>query len=344
MGALAQGINNTTHGLIWDNIASDRAMNDWRDQQYQNMENSWYLSNIDYANRMNMWRETGPVGMMKELEKAGLSEALIYKQGASGGQTAASVPNAPQATFQRGSAAGNVWAAGVQAAVADSAIEANKAQANKANAEADSIRGVAGTTGEAQISSLTQGIEESKARQALTEIQTQIGKTEAYIKTASAEDAIDRIKYDTQNALNKARSSMVEANIDEATQATKIDTIKQENTKIYLEQELLKATTDKTEATTQNIKQATQQIIQLIIALCFQIDKVMISCSCIIYEVITSSQLPITDRFLFHYLYSFPFAFRRQTGLCKEMSKSSYNNTCLHQQYLSHQRVPLLYP
>ena len=211
---------------------------------------------------MNMWRETGPGGMMKELEKAGLSEALIYKQGASGGQTAASVPNAPQATFQRGSAAGNVWAAGVQAAVADSAIEANKAQANKANAEADSIRGVAGTTGEAQISSLTQGIEESKARQALTEIQTQIGKTEAYIKTASAEDAIDRIKYDTQNALNKARSSMVEANIDEATQATKIDTIKQENTKIYLEQELLKATTDKTEATTQNIKQATQQIIQ----------------------------------------------------------------------------------
>ena len=54
---------------------------------------------------------------------------------------------------------------------------------------------------------------------------------------------------------------MVEANVDEATQATKIDTIKQENTKIYLEQELLKATTDKTEATTKNIKQATQQII-----------------------------------------------------------------------------------
>ena len=35
--------------------------------------------------------------------------------------------------------------------------------------------------------------------------------------------------------------------------------------KIYLEQELLKATTDKTEATTQNIKQATQQIIQQMI-------------------------------------------------------------------------------
>ena len=68
---------------------------------------------------------------------------------------------------------------------------------------------------------MTQGIEESKARQALTEIQTQIGKTEAYIKTASAEDAI--------------------------------------------EQGLLKATTAKTEATTQNIKQATQQIIQQMI-------------------------------------------------------------------------------
>ena len=34
-GALAQGINNTTHGLIWDNVSSDRAMNDWRDQRYQ---------------------------------------------------------------------------------------------------------------------------------------------------------------------------------------------------------------------------------------------------------------------------------------------------------------------
>ena len=156
-------------------------------------------------------------------------------------------------------------AAGVQGAIADSAIAANKAQANKANAEADAIRGVAGTTGEAQINSLAQGIEESKARQALTEIQTQIGKTEAYIKEATAEDAIDRIKYDTQNAINKARSSMVEANIDEATQAVKIDTIKQENAKMYVEIELLKATTDKTEATTKQIKQATQQIIQQMI-------------------------------------------------------------------------------
>ena len=39
-GALAQGINNTTHGLIWDNVSSDRAMNDWRDMSYQNMINT----------------------------------------------------------------------------------------------------------------------------------------------------------------------------------------------------------------------------------------------------------------------------------------------------------------
>ena len=140
-GALAQGINNTTNGLIWDNIASDRAMNDWRDQQYQNMENSWYLSNIDYANKMNMWRETGPVGMMKEYEKAGLNPALMYKQGGGSGSTAASVPAAPQATFQRGSAAGNVWAAGVQGAIAESQIEVNKAQADALRADAEAKRG-----------------------------------------------------------------------------------------------------------------------------------------------------------------------------------------------------------
>ena len=76
-GALAQGINNTTHGLIWDNVSSDRAMNDWRDMSYQNMINTDIQGVLNNANAMNLWNATGLPAQVDMAKEAGLNQNAV---------------------------------------------------------------------------------------------------------------------------------------------------------------------------------------------------------------------------------------------------------------------------
>lgn len=207
------------------------------------------MGQFNYEKQMQLWKETNypaQVGMMKE---AGLNPALMYK-GAGPGGTTAFAGGGGVTGGTAGMELGNQIMQRAQ-------IRLMEAQANKLDVEAKKTAGVDTTLAETQIQSLTQGINNQKAVEELTKIQTNIAQVAEHISTMTQNAAVAKIMSELR--YTTAQMHMIERqnNIDEATMDEKIKIVEEELIGIGLRNALTKDQSNKTQA---EIKTMAQQI------------------------------------------------------------------------------------
>ena len=186
------------------------------------------MTEYNYGKQMQMWKDTNYSAQMAELEKAGLNPGLIYGMGGGGGQST-------------NVATGNVsgqhapTGGGEAIAMANTAAQLGLMRAQKENIEADTVKkkveatktaGVDTKEAETRILSLGQGIENARAQQKLTEVQTRIGEVAARVTEATEDSQGEMIRQELSKLESEARTALVDANVSEDTKADKISMVK----------------------------------------------------------------------------------------------------------------------
>lgn len=151
-------------------------------------------ANLAYRN----WLRTNYGAQREQLEKAGMNVGLMYSQGGQGGQlnggSSGSASQAP--TFDVASAIS-------QAKAVESQVNLNEAQANKLNVEAKKLAGVDTDKVTTEIASLSQGIQNQKAQEKLTDMETNLKGVEYDLKNATLNDSIGIVRNELNAGLKQ---------------------------------------------------------------------------------------------------------------------------------------------
>lgn len=247
-------------GLIAGRYNDKRQLKQQRKLQELQIAGSKELTDYEFQKQMQMWKDTSYHAQIEQLKKAGLNPGLIYGMSGGGGQTiGGGVAQPTGATASQGG--GGEIGMGIQAAMMGAQLRLMEAQAKKTEQEAKNIGegGIDTNVKLATIADLTQGIKNKEAVERLTNVQTNIAKLDEEIKGKTKDDAITAIQHSTLKIMDEARSALAQANVDEATWETKIKTIEQELTAVYLRNELTGAQIAKTETEIQAIS---EQLVQ----------------------------------------------------------------------------------
>lgn len=231
MAAIDIGKNaaNAGLGLMLQRSQDKRQLNMSRKLQRMQMEGDKELTNYNFQKQLEMWQATGYGAQMKQIKEAGLNPALLYGMGGGGGQTA----NVAQGKTTTGNApvgGGEIQAImgmGLQRELLNAQKDLIQAQAD--NIKADTAnKPKTGANIEASTASLLQGIENQKAQEELTKVQTSIASIDEHIKGKTQNAAVDIIFTELQKAKQVLESMTRENRIGTATEQTKIGIIKQE--------------------------------------------------------------------------------------------------------------------
>ena len=225
-------------------------------QQLQ-IRGSKEMTDYNYAKQLQMWHDTNYSAQMEHLKKAGLNPGLIYGMSGGGATTT-------------GSGSGSVSGANAPVGggeimgmmLGQAQIKLMEAQAKKTEVEAEKIGGVDTALANTQISSLTQGIEESKAKQALTEVQTELGEIDRNFRNDTYKASVKGLEYNVNKALQELEILRNEAKISGEVWQDKVQIIQGEAAGILLRNELLKYQGDNTQADTDLKRQTIQKIVQ----------------------------------------------------------------------------------
>lgn len=236
------------------------AINDRRQlrqqEKLQALEISGQKAMTDYnmAKQLQMWKDTNYGAQMEQLQKAGLNPGLIYGMGGGGGQTTNIQPG--RVTGGQAPTGG-----GEAIAMANTAAQLGLMRAQKENIEADTANKQAETQVktttvpklEAETKSLLQGIENAKAQQELTTLQTDIQRIEEDIKGATQNAAKALIFTTLRQATESLQMLTNDKAISDATKDEKIKIIEQELIGSFARNELTKAQAGKTTAETEQL-------------------------------------------------------------------------------------------
>lgn len=187
------------------------------------------MADYNYEKELQMWKDTNYSAQMAELEKAGLNPGLLYGMGGGGGTTTGS-PNTgiPQGSAGRGPS--EILGMGMNYA------ELQLLKAQKENIEADTASkradvGVKEATVPklgAETASITQGIENQKAQEALTKVQTEISKVQLNFDKDTQQNRETIVNF-TASKLNTEISILEKQNLlDGKTLNTKVAILKSE--------------------------------------------------------------------------------------------------------------------
>jgi len=168
-GGLALGLQRV--GVNYDNR---KQMEQQRKLSELQIDNETKLMDIQNQKQYEMWLKTNYGAQVDQLNKAGLNPALMYGMGGGGGATVGGgMPNVSTATAsnpETSKGAAGIMGMGLQGAMIEAQIENIKANTNKTNVDAGKAAGVDTDLAKTQIASLTQGISNQKAVEALTNI------------------------------------------------------------------------------------------------------------------------------------------------------------------------------
>ena len=142
-----------------------------------------------------------------------------------------------------------------QAQLNKAQIENINADTKKKEVEANKLAGVDTEVGRAQIANLLQGVENQKAQEVLTQVQTRIGNAEANIKEMSIDSSVRYLKGLADYQEKEVERLTYDNYVSKNTADTKINMANAELIKVYLENALTKAQTDNTMQMTEESKQ-----------------------------------------------------------------------------------------
>jgi len=238
-GQTAGGLVGAAMGLIGQKHQDQRQID--QQQRLQGMEIAGskaltdYQSQKQYEMQMKMWNETNYAAQIEQLKKAGLNPGLIYGEGGGGGATtggtlpsgkvsgATAQQSVPNPAMQQGMGITPITSAQIQLMKA----QARNLDADTANkpATGENIQAGTGKT-KAETESITQGIQNQKAQQALTQAQTKVTELQGTLLQGTLAQAIEKFKAETSTAIQQARIAMNEADISDETVKDKIKILK----------------------------------------------------------------------------------------------------------------------
>lgn len=240
-------------------------MNDRRQIKQQDRLNKQQLEvdkeKMDYQQELGlqMWRDTNYAAQKEEMKKAGLSPGMMYGMGGTGGATTGD-PGASVGANAAPKGGGEIM--GLQ--LMDAQRKLMEAQANKANTEAEKLKGVDTQEAQTRIASLTQGISNQKAVQALTQVQTRIQSIEAELKTETYEDVKSTINYTARKTLSELMILQSQESVAQATIDEKVAIVEGELIGLGLANELKKSqielTEEQTKKTVADVAQGWKQL------------------------------------------------------------------------------------
>lgn len=201
------------------------------EQRRQQLEADKKMADYNYKLSMQKFKDTGYEAQAKQMRDAGLSVGLMYGGSGGGGQTAQLSGSGTSAPQQMNMDSG-MGIAALQAQTQNEVLKAQaenlKADTKKKEAEASKTVGVDTDLGNKQIESLTQGIENAKAQEELTKIESQLIDIRVRKENETYYSWLDRFENETSKIKAEAKSAMAESKVNQATINEKIGIIKQE--------------------------------------------------------------------------------------------------------------------
>lgn len=189
--------------------------------------------------QMDMWKETGPVGQMEQLGKAGLNPGLIYGMGGAGGQTAQAAQAAPvgRSSASDRTRVDDMMGAGIAMMNQIGLMQAQKnnldANTEKTKAEATKIAGPDTHETESRIQLNQQGLEKAKAetsniqtQEALTKVQTDIANVQKKIATDTQENVISAVQAGMEKAWTEFDILTADKRVKQETVQDAINTVR----------------------------------------------------------------------------------------------------------------------
>lgn len=223
---------------------------------------------LDYQKMKDLETLEGSYGaQMAGMEKNGLNPALMYGTSGGGGSTGG---GAPAVGMARENPEAGKTSAGMQI-LTSAQLKLMDAQANAANAQAQAtIAGIPNIGKQGNVldwtaKDIAQGIENKVAAKALIEAQTDTVAIANKINRESANDQIQMIGEQLNEQINKVKSAMAQANVDEATQDEKIKQLQNEVIAQVLRNILTEAQTKNVNAGTANTQENTKKTAQDIV-------------------------------------------------------------------------------
>lgn len=204
-GSLIGGITSEAMGLIFNETNNENQLHQQDALDKLQLQYNEDYSSFQTGQQENIWDYTNYENQVKHLQAAGLNPSLLYGQRGGGGATTGSAVGA--------SAPGAQAPAVSSAQTAQLAIQSQEAQAdiNLKNAQAENLK--AKTPGEAplmgaQTQSLLQGVQNMKAQETLTTMQTQAQEINNKIQGQTVDDQIATIRAGAQTMENQAQEAV----------------------------------------------------------------------------------------------------------------------------------------
>lgn len=227
VNAATGGVLNHVMGMVFGGAEDARQRKQQQALQDQQIQGAKDLSSFNAAQQLAQWNATSFPAQMEKIKEAQLSPGLIYGGTGAGGQITGGVPTQMPTGGQAANSAATT-AANSQMALILGQQELMKAQTDQAEANAklasvtaDKTAGVDTTKTNAETQSLLQGINNAKAQEQLTKVQTDIANIQKGIQGDTYEDQVKAWAGQAKKIYAEGQSAIVQSQVDTETEQTK---------------------------------------------------------------------------------------------------------------------------
>lgn len=248
MSAIAGQAVGAIAGGMMDIWAENRA--DHRQRSAEDRAKRRDREVMDHAQKLALekFEKTGYEAQAEQLRDAGMNIGLMYGSAGQSGQSTSTASQSSQSVPNVQNNTGQYMAIGQQTALMNAQTKNIEADTKKKEVEANKLAGVDTNKTIAETNSLTQGIENQKALQALTEAETYLKEIAGIIAYNTTGEAVDLIKYNTERALHEVKSAKWAGNLSEATYNDKVKIVQQEAVNAVLKGGLMSSQAKLTDA------------------------------------------------------------------------------------------------
>lgn len=212
------------------------------------------LADYQQQKQMEMWNDTNIEAQKEHYKNAGMNPGLMYGMGGGGGTTTGGGTQ----TGVTGTTAQTPQGMGIQVLTA-AQTKLMEAQARNLDADTAKKSGVDTEKTKTEILDLTQGIQNKKANEYLTNAQTESTKLANWITDQSKENRLQEIENSAKLGLINIRKAGVEADIAETTEQAQIKILNEQAITAGLNNIAIRYGIQLTQQQIENLKQTIQQ-------------------------------------------------------------------------------------